>query len=213
MGDPGDNYARLNNANLTLVSHLALDDNPADGNYDISNFLTTIDDSTSTIKGHVKVSKKFDTSVFALYTIAGVTDSAPNWFDIEVAYVSGNGTFTNGDNLLFTFARTGDLGAQGVQGTEGTQGTTGAQGTEGAQGVSGQLGTYAATITPVSPYSAVSFDIDHNLNTTDVIVTVWEVSSGAEVVTDVIKVNVNRVAIAFAIAPASGETYRVVVKA
>ena len=137
MSDPGDNNARFNNANPTLVTHLALDDNPADGNYDVSNFLQTIDDSTSTIKGHVKVSRKFDTATFALYTISGVTDTAPNWFDVEVAYVSGQGAFTDGEELLFTFARTGDVGAQGTQGTDGAQGV---QGTVGAQGVQGTLG-------------------------------------------------------------------------
>ena len=137
MADPGDNTARFNNANKTLVTHLALDDNPADGNYDVSNFLQTIDDSTSTIKGHVKVSRKFDTATFYLYTISGVTDTAPNWFDVEVAYVSGQGAFTDGEELLFTFARTGDVGAQGTQGTDGAQGV---QGTVGAQGVQGTLG-------------------------------------------------------------------------
>jgi hypothetical protein len=137
MSDPGDNNARFNNANKTLVTRLALDDNPADGNYDVSNFLQTIDDSTSTIKGHVKVSRKFDTATFYLYTISGVTDTAPNWFDVEVAYVSGQGAFTDGEELLFTFARTGDVGAQGTQGTDGAQGV---QGTVGAQGVQGTLG-------------------------------------------------------------------------
>ena len=101
----------------------------------------------------------------------------------------------------------------GAVGIAGAQGTTGAQGTEGAQGTSGQLGTYAATITPASPYTATTFDIDHNLNTTDVLVVVWDETTDAEVVTDITKVNVNRVTIGFAVAPASGETYRVVVKA
>ena len=141
MADPGDNNARLNNANPTLVTHLALDDNPADGNYDVSNFLQTIDDSTSPIKGHVKVSRKFDTATFYLYTISGVTDSAPNWFDVEVAYVSGQGAFTDGEELLFTFARTGDVGAQGTQGTEGAQGVQGTVGAQGTQGTLGSQGT------------------------------------------------------------------------
>jgi hypothetical protein len=257
MADPGDNNARLNNANLTLVTHLALDDNPADGNYDVSNFLTTIDDSTSTIKGHVKVSRKFDTATYALYTISGVTDTAPNWFDVEVAYVSGNGTFTDGEELLFTFARTGDVGAQGVQGEQGTQGLQGEQGTQGTQGVQGETGTqgvqgeqgtqgtqgvqgetgtqgteglqgfdgtqgvqgisgtadtYAANITPEAPFTATTFAITHSFGTKDVLVTVWDSVADTEVVTDITKTNTNTVTIGFAVAPASGETYRVVVK-
>jgi hypothetical protein len=170
MSDPGDNNARFNNANPTLVTHLALDDNPADGNYDVSNFLTTIDDSTSTIKGHVKVSRKFDTATFALYTISGVTDTAPNWFDVEVAYVSGQGAFTDGEELLFTFARTGDVGAQGVQGEQGTQGTQGEQGTQGTQGETGTQGTQGTdglVFTPVTTSATTSTSLTVGTTSTD----------------------------------------------
>jgi hypothetical protein len=160
MADPGDNFARLNNANKTLVTHLALDVNPADGNYDVSNFLQTIDDSTSTIKGHVKVSRKFDTATFYLYTISGVTNNT-GWFDVEVAYVSGQGAFTDGEDLLFTFARTGDVGAKGDTGATGDTGPTGATGDTGPTGATGDTGatgagfgiTYTGNYNPASGYS------------------------------------------------------------
>ena len=103
----------------------------------------------------------------------------------------------------------GEQGIQGVQGTDGIQGTTG---TQGVQGISGTSDTFAATITPVSPYTTTQFNIDHNFGTLDVLVTVWDIATGAEVVTDITKPNTNRVVIGFAVAPASGETYRVVVK-
>ena len=107
----------------------------------------------------------------------------------------------------------GSQGLDGTQGTVGSQGTEGAQGTLGAQGTSGQLGTYADTITPVSPYTNKLFTITHNLGTTDIMVTVWDIATKAEVVTDVLYINSTSVTIGFAVAPAMGETYRVVVKA
>jgi hypothetical protein len=107
---------------------------------DLSTFLNTIDDSTSTIKGHFRVSKKFDDSIFKLYTIGSLTDNT-GWFTVNCSYVSGNGTLSNSDDIVITFARTGDKGDTGVQGTAGTQGTLGAQGAVGAQGTVGSQGT------------------------------------------------------------------------
>jgi hypothetical protein len=61
--------------------------------------------------------------------------------------------------------------------------------------------------------SATSYTVTHNLNTRDVIVTVYDNSSPyAEVITDVAHTTVNTVTIAFSVAPTSNQ-YRVVVNA
>ena len=70
------------------------------------------------------MSKKFDDNSFALFTISSVTDNT-GWFTVNASYVSGNGTFTNLDDIVITFARTGDKGDTGAQGANGTQGTLG----------------------------------------------------------------------------------------
>jgi hypothetical protein len=114
-----------------------------DDSTDISSFLQTIDDSTSTIKGHFRVSKKLDTSVFKLYTISSLTDNT-GWFTVNGSYVSGNGTLSDLDDVLITFARTGDVGAQGTQGTDGAQGIQGTQGVQGVQGLEGFVGSNGA---------------------------------------------------------------------
>jgi hypothetical protein len=110
---------------------------------DLSTFLNTIDDSTSTIRGHFRVSKKFDDSVFKLYTIGSLTDNT-GWFTVNCSYVSGNGTLSNSDDIVITFARTGDKGDTGIQGTQGVQGTTGTQGVQGVQGLEGFVGSNGA---------------------------------------------------------------------
>ena len=69
---------------------------------------------------------------------------------------------------------------------------------------------YAAS---VGDGSATSYTVTHNLNTRDVIVTVYDNSSPyAEVITDVAHTTVNTVTIAFSVAPTSNQ-YRVVVHA
>jgi hypothetical protein len=72
---------------------------------------------------------------------------------------------------------------------------------------------YSATITPVNPYSDTTFTLTHSLGTTDIQVTVYEISSSMEVITDVTYITSSTVTIGFAVAPAAGETYRVVVHA
>jgi len=144
MSDPGDNFVRFNNATPGSVTSIAIDDNPADGNYDLSPFLQTIDDSTSTIKGHVKVSLKTDSSIFAVYAINSISDESPNWFQINVSYVSGSGSFSASDDILATFARTGDVGDAGPTGATGLTGATGPTGLTGPTGATG-VGATGAT--------------------------------------------------------------------
>lgn len=77
---------------------------------------------------------------------------------------------------------------------------------------------YTETITPVSPFEATQFDIFHGLGTNDVTVQVRDATTGALVETDVVNVfyvgpQLYASSISFAVAPAEGETYRVVITA
>ena len=53
--------------------------------------------------------------------------------------------------------------------------------------------------------STTAFTVTHNLNTTDVVVFVREVSTGAQVLADVAVVTVNTVSVTFATAPSAGQ--------
>jgi hypothetical protein len=142
--DPGIGKIAFN-ANPTTATAMYIDSSN-DGATNISTFLNTIDDSSSTIKGHFRISQKFNPNIFKLYTITSITDNT-GWFTVNCSYVSGNGNLLNLDDVLITFARTGDKGdtgvqgAQGLQGIQGTQGVQGLQGNQGTQGVQGVQGT------------------------------------------------------------------------
>ena len=132
--DPGSGNVRFNNATVANVTKFFIDDADTNGT-DIQSFLRTIDDSTSTIKGHVRVANKLDASDFAIFTISGLTE-ATGYFKVDVAYVSGPGSFANTEDVIMTFARTGDAGEKGQKGATGATGT----GTKGQKGEKGEVG-------------------------------------------------------------------------
>ena len=87
---------------------------------------------------------RLDPSQFLLFTISSLTDNT-GYFDITVSPVDSSDTnpFSANEDIIITFARTGDkgdTGAQGVQGAAGAQGNQGHQGVVGAQGNQGHQG-------------------------------------------------------------------------
>ena len=68
---------------------------------DIQNFLQTIDDSTSAVKGYVKLTSESNAS-YIIYAITASHIHHGNHFDLPISYVSGtvSGTFTNNENIL-----------------------------------------------------------------------------------------------------------------
>ena len=139
--DPGVGILKVNNTSLSGGTSLYIDDR--DDNFtDIQPFLRTIDDSTSPIKGHMKVSLNGAPETFAIYSINAIAESA-GFFSISCNYINGSvsGTFADAADVVITFARTGDIGATGIQGVDGLQGNDGAQGTSGFVGGEGTQGS------------------------------------------------------------------------
>ena len=113
-----------------------------DNGTDISSYLATIDDSTSTLKGHFRVTNKSNSDDFAIFTITGSIVDAPNaqgaYYAVPCTHISGATSFSNNEDVLITFARTGDKGSDGAQGHQGYQGNQGYQGKQGATGTGAQ---------------------------------------------------------------------------
>jgi len=142
--DPGTGFVKFDNLTLTSAASMYIDDEDVNA-VDIQSYLRTIDDSTSTIKGHLRISNKADSTDFALFTISGLSEET-GYFNVSVAYVSGSATsFSNNEDVIITFARTGDVGAQGNTGATGETGPTGAQGETGVTGATGEVGETGAT--------------------------------------------------------------------
>ena len=142
--DPGTGKLRFNNGTLSSATVMYIDDTD-DGGTDIQAFLRTIDDSTSTVKGHVRVSNRINADDFALFTISGTNTEATGYHKVTVSYLSGATSFSNNEDIIVTFARTGTKGDTGSTGAQGAAGAQGATGSTGAQGATGSTGSQGAT--------------------------------------------------------------------
>ncbi len=140
--DPGTANVKFNNTNLASATTLYIDfiDTNAANCF---NYLQTIDDSTSTIKGTFKIANTANTLDYAYFNINGLHDHVSSYFYVPVAHLNGATSFPDTTNVTITFVRTGDkgdTGPQGPQGAIGPQGPQGPQGVAGPQGPSGAAG-------------------------------------------------------------------------
>jgi len=103
-----------------------------DNNVSTYNFLQTIDDSTSLIKGHFTVTQKSNPANYAMFSITGSHTHATNYFKVPVSHLSGATSFSDNLDIIITFARTGDIGDTGYTGSQGTIGYTGSIGFTGS---------------------------------------------------------------------------------
>lgn len=116
MADPEVGTLRFNNATLGSVTALAIDAQTSDsGNPNILGYLLTWDDSTSTIKGHLRVAKASAPTNFAIFAVTGLVNNT-GWVQLNVAVVSSSGSFSNSDISYIEFFRNGDAGAGDVTG-------------------------------------------------------------------------------------------------
>jgi len=134
--DPGAGDLKFNNSDISLATHLYIDDQDM-ASTDIQSFLRTIDDSNSTIKGHFKVSEKDENDKFVLFAVNSFVENA-GYFDVNATYIDGNvSTFPNSEEVYITFARVGDKGDSGGDGGAGPTGPTGPAGSDGAGAAGG----------------------------------------------------------------------------
>jgi hypothetical protein len=138
--DPSAGFLKFNTSDPIDATELYIDDQDKNTT-DIQSFIRTIDDSSSTIKGHFRISLKNNAAIFGLYTISSLHENN-GYYTVNCAYVSGsNVLFDNADDIIITFARTGDIGDKGEKGTKGD---VGAQGVQGAVGDKGEVGVQGA---------------------------------------------------------------------
>ena len=109
------------------------------------NYLNTIDDSTSSIKGTFKLEEKANTQNFAYFSITGSHTHPSDYFQVPVAWLNGATSFSNSLDTIITFTRTGDMGDIGYTGSKGDIGYTGSRGYDGSVGYTGSKGDIGYT--------------------------------------------------------------------
>ena len=115
MADPGTADLRLNNATISSVTSIAVSSlTNVTGNPDVSDFIITWDDSTTSAnRGTIVIKKASAPSFFAIFNVSGVITDNGTWLEIPVTFIDGSGTLTDSDSLFIQFSRTGDQGASG----------------------------------------------------------------------------------------------------
>lgn len=124
--DPGSGTLRLNNATQNTATAIYADLLDANG-ATVTDVLALFDDSTTTPKGFLKLTKVGDSTKWLLFSVASMS-SPSGYRNITVTNVASSAAspFSNGDSLVIDFVRTGDKGADslGYQGQVVISGTT-----------------------------------------------------------------------------------------
>lgn len=148
--DPGNGQLRLNNATQNAATVVRADLLDILGN-DWTTVLDSFDDSTSTIKGELRIYNVVDTTKWLTFEVTAVA-SPSGYRNISVTPVASSGTapFSDLDPLVLTFTRTGDAGAGGT-GPTGATGATGA----GATGATGPANSVTVELLVTDPQGSV----------------------------------------------------------
>jgi hypothetical protein len=115
--DPGSGFLRLDNATASSATGIYASDNEINA-VDVSAYLLSWDDGTSTVEGQIILRSVESAGVFHIYNLTAVTDNS-GYVDLTVTYVAGAGSFVNGETVLVAFIPTGDKGDTGPQGPAG----------------------------------------------------------------------------------------------
>ncbi len=114
--DPGSGIVRYNNATIASVSQIFLD-NADQAGVDVSAWLDTFDDSSSSVKGTlIFLPASSASSDPVIFSITGSVTNGTGYRKVAVSYLSGS-LPANGAELVLHFSRTGDQGSGGSGGT------------------------------------------------------------------------------------------------
>jgi hypothetical protein len=141
-GDPGDGKLRLNAGNTFAYVDLL---DSSGGN--VQTWLESLDDSTTTNnRGSLCIQKADDPTIYLHFTVNGDVVTATGYRKVPLALIASAGALSDNDEIVVSFARTGDAG------TDGTDGVDGADGTDGADGYDpGFRFVYDSTTTDADP--------------------------------------------------------------
>ncbi len=125
MADPGTGELRMNHGTVGSVSAIAFDAVSADsGNPDVSDFIASWDDGdNSTHEGYITIRKSGTPATFAVFSLTGAVTDNTGWLQAVTTHVDSNGSWTNGDTMYVSFARSGQVGATGSTGSTGPRGS------------------------------------------------------------------------------------------
>lgn len=114
--DPGSGKIGLDHATPASATNIRISETDFYGG-PMAAVIASWDDSTSSVRGRIRIAKEGATQNFLVYSITGAAvDQGPYW-TIPVSYVGGGGTLANADSVAVVVMEKGDKGDQGLAGT------------------------------------------------------------------------------------------------
>jgi hypothetical protein len=123
MADPSAGELRLNHGTVASVTAITFDAVSADtSNPDVSDYIASWDDgSNSTHEGYITIRKSGTPATYAVFSLTGAVTDNTGYLTAVVTHVDSNGSWTNGDTMYVSFARSGNVGATGPSGGVGNE--------------------------------------------------------------------------------------------
>ena len=110
--DPSAGNFRINGSFGAGTQIFISDQSAETGNPNVSAFILTWDDSTTTAdRGTITIRKKSAPQNFATYKISGASTDATSYVKLAVTAVASSGSLSNSDACIINFVRTGNTGA------------------------------------------------------------------------------------------------------
>lgn len=153
--DPGSGYVRFNNATLSSVTEIAIDDNDANG-ADLSAYVLTWDDVGSTDRGTLIIQNRTAPANVVIFTISGASTDESGYTRLAVTYVTHAGSFSANAPLGVTYTKPGATGSAGSAGAAGPN--VGLDYTW-STGTSGDPGSGKLLVNNATPASATALHI------------------------------------------------------
>lgn len=155
-GDPGSGKVLGNNATIASITQLNISETDSAGG-SMAAVIATWDDSTSSNRATVKISKEGATQNFHAFRITGAGTDAGSYWTFPVTYIATSGTISNGNDCAVVVIEKGDKGDTGAAGVTGSTTFTFSTTTADSDPGSGTLRLNNATAS-----SATAAYIDNN---------------------------------------------------
>jgi hypothetical protein len=126
--DPGTGYIAFNNSTFASITTIYIDNADVTGG-NIATWLTSLDDSTSAVRGTLRLEKIGDPAVYREFNVTGTVVNGTGYRKVTVTPIVSIGTLSANDVVAATWFRSGDAGIAVI--TDGDKGdiTTSGSGT------------------------------------------------------------------------------------
>lgn len=119
--DPGAGFFRFDNTTIASVTKLWADDLDKNGN-SITNWLQSMDDSTSDVKGVLMFRGITNPTAWAAFKVTGAVVNKTDYKEVPLSYVNAGGPWSSATDFTAFFIPTGDAGDGAVSSVNGQSG-------------------------------------------------------------------------------------------